>query len=80
MKNFFKSILSLALVAAVLGGIWMYISKMISADDLEDEFDDDFDNIDEFDDDELEDNKKKRGYFTLKTKVDNKDTEVEAEA
>lgn len=68
MKNFIKSILSIAAVIAVLGAAWMYISKKISADDLEDEFDDDFDNIDEFDD-ELDLKKKKRGYFTLKTKA-----------
>ena len=78
MKNFLKGIFSLAVVVAVLGGIWMYISKSISADDLEDEFDDDFDNIDEFEDDEVELKKKKRGYFTLKTKETN--TEVETEA
>ena len=73
MKNFIKSILSLAAVVAILGGIWMYISKIISEDDIEDEFDDDFDNIDEFEDDELELNNKKRGYFTLKTKTSEAD-------
>lgn len=74
MKKLVKSILSLAAIVAIFGGIWMYISKMISEDDMEDEFDDDFDNIDEFEDDEIELNKKKRGYFTLKTKA----SEVEA--
>ena len=69
MKNFFKSILSLAAVVAILGGIWMYISKCISEDDIEDELDDDFDNVEELDDDEMMLDNKKRGYFKLKTKA-----------
>jgi hypothetical protein len=79
MKNLLKSILSLAVFAAVLGAIWMYISKLISADEFEDEMDEDFDNFDEFEDDEVELRQKKRGYFTLKTKADEAKVE-EAEA
>ena len=79
MKNLLKSILSLAVFAAVLGAIWMYISKLISADEFEDELDEDFDNFDEFEDDEVELRQKKRGYFTLKTKTDEAKVE-EAEA
>ena len=55
MKNFIKSILSIAAVIAVLGAAWMYISKKISADDLEDEFDDGFEDYDDFEDEEDDD-------------------------
>ena len=79
MKNLLKSILSLAVFAAILSAIWMYISKLISAGEFEDELDEDFDNFDEFEDDEVELRQKKRGYFTLNTKTD-KEAVEEVEA
>lgn len=68
MKKFLKSIFSLAVVATVLGTIWVYISKILSEEDLEDDFDDDFDNLDDFEEEDIVPVKKKdkkRGYFTI---------------
>lgn len=67
MKKMIKGIFSLAVVVTVLGTIWVYISRILSEEDLSDGYDEDFDNLEDFEEDvePVKRRDKKRGYFTI---------------
>lgn len=62
MSKLFKGIITLVTALAVLGGIWMVISKVLGEEDYDEEYDDYYMEDDE---EELPKGRKRRGYFSL---------------
>ena len=65
MSKLFKGIFTLVGVVAVLGGIWMVISKILGEEEFDDEYDEYYMENEDYDEDGLPKVKKKRGYFSI---------------
>ena len=72
MKKLVKVVLSLTAVVAVLGGVWMVLSKVFGEEEYEDDYEDYY-MEDNYEEEELPKGKKRRGYFTIDL---NKNAEV----
>ena len=72
MKKLVKVVLSLTAVVAVLGGVWMVLSKVFGEEEYEDDYDDYY-MEDEVENEKLPRGNKRRGYFTIDL---NKNAEV----
>ena len=64
MKKLVKVVLSLTAVVAVLGGVWMVLSKVFGEEEYEDDYDDYY-MEDEVENEKLPRGNKRRGYFTI---------------
>lgn len=63
MSKFFKGIFTLVTALAVLGGIWMVISKILGEEEYDEEYDEYY--MEDDDEEELPKGKKRRGYFSI---------------